>query len=693
MLKPAAYFAVFLFILILPIKGFLYYKQLSGLKSYVLGASEAAVMDMASAANSASDFNFSQAQESFNKAGQNFNEVKSEIGLISKFLGVLGSIIPNKDIKMASEADLILKAGALSAEIGSHLSLPLSILNSDNIKIGNLIDNFYLEGTKASEKAEILITTIDKINPDNLPSEYREEFIGLKEKSKIILALLTEFEDILASGRLFLGFENDKRYLLVFQNNTEMRASGGFIGSFAIIDFRNGEIKNIDVPPGGSYDTEGSLFERIIAPEPLHLVNSLWHFWDANWWPDWPTSAKKLMWFYEKSGGSTVDGVISLTPTVLEDILKIVGSVYLDSGFDFVDGSLEINADNFWEITQTFSEQKPLDHPAYFQNPYLRSSSTNASSSHENELIAAPKKIIGCLMDKIIEKISNIKNKDSFFGLIKILDDNFIQKHVLAYFSNEKLQASAVKYGFDGGVKETGRDYLMVVNTNIGGGKSDKKIKEEITHEARLEGNGSIINTVTIKRVHTGKSDEQFSGVKNIDWMRIYVPLGSELISAQGFLPPLARQFEKPDESWKADPDILISEGQASVDVDSGTKKYSEFNKTVFANWSQVAPGETAIIKIKYRLPFRLNVGQVDNLEAKIGDFFNPNIKDVMPYALYVQKQPGSIGSSFKSLFKLPNNYKIIWQYGENMDTTDYSWEASGSLDTDKYWAVIMEVD
>jgi len=78
----------------------------------------------------------------------------------------------------------------------------------------------------------------------------------------------------------------------------------------------------MEVPSGGGYDTEAGLTEFIAAPEPLHLVDPLWHFWDANWWPDWEKSAKKLMWFYEKSDGPTVDGVISITPTVIEKIIR-----------------------------------------------------------------------------------------------------------------------------------------------------------------------------------------------------------------------------------------------------------------------------------------------------------------------------------------------------------------------------------
>ena len=57
------------------------------------------------------------------------------------------------------------------------------------------------------------------------------------------------------------------------------------------------------------------------------MIAPQWYFWDANWWADWPTSANKLMWFYEKSNGPTVDGVVSFTPTVMEELLKIIGPI------------------------------------------------------------------------------------------------------------------------------------------------------------------------------------------------------------------------------------------------------------------------------------------------------------------------------------------------------------------------------
>ena len=69
-----------------------------------------------------------------------------------------------------------------------------------------------------------------------------------------------------------------KRYLLIFQNNTEMRASGGFMGSFAVMDFSNGQVSNLNVPGGGTYDTEAGLKSKIVAPKPLQLGGIYKHY-------------------------------------------------------------------------------------------------------------------------------------------------------------------------------------------------------------------------------------------------------------------------------------------------------------------------------------------------------------------------------------------------------------------------------
>ncbi|HAM88956.1 MAG: hypothetical protein US83_C0002G0056 [Candidatus Falkowbacteria bacterium GW2011_GWC2_38_22] len=710
--RPLLNFIFILIVIILPLKAFTSFKDLDNLKMRVIGTTNAAISDIKSASQSATDKDFAEAGKDFSYASKNFLEAKKEIADLNVLLNIVGSIVPNNEIRLAKNADLILEAGRLSSEIGFDLSEALSVFNQEKPSLELIINSLHAKSEKLIANTALLDGVINKIDAEALPPEYKDTFIVLREKFGLVNGNIKEFFEIIKLARVFLGFEQDKRYLFVFQNNAELRASGGFIGSFAVVDFRNGEIINLNVPGGGSYDTEGGLLERIIAPQPLALVNPLWHFWDANWWPDWQTSAEKLAWFYEKSGGSTVDGVISFTPTVLESILKIIGPLDMNEKY-----GATITAENFWQLVQVMSEQKPQDHPDYqkylklraelFKDPVVTadaaaSSSLPTTASSSNALTAnatssdtaktgeeqhAPKKIIGDMFEKIRFVMKENLSKEIFFSLAGSALESLNEKHILLYFNDDDLQAKADAYSWTGKMRSSAWDYLMVVHSNIAGAKTDRVINEDISHKTEVSEDGTITDTVEIIRRHNGIKGDAFTGVRNVDWLRVYVPEGSRLISASGFRVPDEKFFDKPDESWQEDDYLALTENKATIDENSGTKIYTEAGKTVFANWCMADPGETIVVRFKYVLPFKMVAPERTlDLKTRFEEFMNPEQKTLVPYALMAQKQPGTIGSKFFSKIILPEKFKVVWRYGgESGD------EYVGDLKVDRYRAVLVE--
>jgi hypothetical protein len=675
-LNAAFYLGVVMLFLILPFKSLNYYFSLSDLRARVMGISQAAVENIKTGAEQASDKNFTDAKDNFAKASDNFAQAEQEIKDISDILTIFAPLIPNRDVKMAAQADSVLEAGRLSTKIAEDLSSALNELNKNEVNPQVLFNDFVSSCQALNGDTAKLAKVVRQINPKNLPDEYQDKFSILKEKIDVIENSASELANLSEALKLFLGVDYDQRYLFVFQNNSEMRGSGGFIGSYALADFSQGSLKNLEVPKGGSYDTEWGMTKKIIAPEALSIVNPRWYFWDSNWWPDWPTSARKIMWFYEASEGRTVNGVISVTPTVIEKVLGAIGPIDMQAKY-----GLTFTAENFWDLTQELSEQKP----------YNASSSVATSSTavkHE------PKKIIGDLIEEIKKELPRRLNREKFFSLLKIVEESIEQKQVQLYFTDEKLEQQAIAYGADSSIKNTKWDYLMVANTNIAGGKSDRKIKEEISHQAEIQSDGSVIDTLTIKRTHTALKNETFSGVRNNDWLRIYVPLGSELISADGFSRPDEIYFSKPEAGWQTDPDVVATEGKVVVNTQSGTKIYEENNKTVFANWSQLDPGSQTTIYLKYKLPFKIEVseGRVGLFDYFI-DYLNPNQQNLLPYALLVQKQPGSLGSDFSSLLTIDSPYKLIWSYNHTDNAKPNGWNFKDDLSIDRYYAALLTKD
>jgi hypothetical protein len=293
-------------------------------------------------------------------------------------------------------------------------------------------------------------------------------------------------------------------------------------------------------------------------------------------------------------------------------------------------------------------------------------------------------------MAKIMEILPKKLNKDNLVNILALFETSLEEKQILFYFTDPKAQAEMAKRNWAGEIKDTDRDYLMVVDTNIAGQKSDRKMVEKIEHSSEVALDGSIINTVKITRTHTGVKNEAMTGVRNVDWLRVYVPKGSQLISAEGFAAPEAKYLTQvPDQSWQEN-DLVQKENDAPIDAVSGTKVYEESNKTVFANWLMVDPGQSGVVTIKYRLGFNfLDKAPVSNWLTRINNFLNPGQNILIPYSLMMQKQPGATPCEFTSQLILPKEWPIFWRYPENLIGVN-GWQVSDTLNADKYWSILI---
>jgi len=692
--RSILFFILILLAIIIPFKLLTYY-QILNVKSWqesLLGNSQSGIDSILSASESAASFNLGEAHKNFSEAGSDFVKAQEQLKEIDELVLTLASFSADDKIKLAAQSKKLLAAGEISARLGGDLTAALdSLIGSGqmNEPIGPRLQNFVLYGRAAISDSKELNQTLKTIKVKSLPTDYQQKFSDLKAQAVILQDGLSNFVNLAVGLDEFLGANMDKRYLLVFQNNNELRASGGFVGSYALVDLRDGKIKNIEVPGGGSYDTEGGLKVLMAAPQPLWLVNPLWHFWDANWWPDWELSARNLMWFLEKSDGPSVDGVITFTPTVIEKLLTVTGPIDLKEKY-----GVTITADNFWEVTQSIIEKTG--------NPEVYASSTDlgkkltAEVKKNEDLLASqdkakPKAIIGDLLGKIMETLPQKLDQANLLKLLKITDENLSAKQIMFYFSDSNLEQKMIDNGWAGKMRFAPNDYLSVINTNIAGGKSDRMMEETINHQITIQPDGTIIDNLTITRSHRGVRGEPFTGVRNVDWMRIYVPSGSELLDASGWSVPDQSYFENPDPSWKVNDYLTQTEGRATTSALSGTKIYTENGKTVFANWSMVDPGKNTIITLKYRLPFKLKREEPKTgLVALVNRLFKQE-PVVYDYSLLVQKQPGAKASNYSGSLSFSNFGQIFWKYPDNLDIMDSSWKIREPLTADKYYKILIK--
>jgi len=617
------------------------------IKDQVLNSSASAYQSLMAARQSLEQSNWPAAEQNFNSAHSDFYQAHQEINKLGRLtLGILEKLPGGQ---LVSSGSHLVKVGENLAQAGQGLAAAVNLFSYDNLfKLFNSSNN-YLTDLMAESQRELIQALagirlanqeLEEVKVSSLPDDIQQGVSSLKEKLPLVEEMLTQAEEYSNALLKILGHDNPRQYLLIFQNNSEIRATGGFIGTYGLLTLDKGLIDNLFVD--GIFNADGQLHEKIIPPRPIQKISTAWSMHDANWFADFPTSAQKIQWFYEKTGGPTTDGIISLTPVLVERLLELTGPIEMPK-YDVV-----LNTDNFVELIQYKVEV-----------------------DYDKEL-NRPKKILADFTPLFIEKLSEL-TPDQRKEAIEIIFDCLEEKHFLIYFNNSSLQNLIIDQGWSGQLSKADKDYLSVVSSNLNGFKTDKMIKETIEHQAEIQPDGSIIDILTITREHLGgHQDYDWWNKVNSNYLRVYLPKGSQLISAQGqsleiYQPPINYQ----EQGFKKDPLVNYIESGLTVDKKTGTRISEENGKTVFGNWVYVSPGETVKLVYRYKLPFKIDL-----------------TKSTDSYSLLTQKQLGSFGSNFRHQLKFPSDWQVSWKYPNDLSIVSGLVDFNDNLKTDKFLGV-----
>lgn len=649
---------ILMIILIAPGQASSYFQDVKLTKNQIAQDSTAGFLSLQNSTAALMQANIPQAQTAIDDALKSFGTAVETMESKHQILQKIASTVPVLQSEVKSRQDLLL-AGQKIAQGNTYLLKGISLTQSQvSSTLAVRLDTMISYLNSAIPNYKEALEKLGAVDPDSLPLDYQGPFKEFKIIFTSVLSDLQHLSDLGGSIKEIFGAQGQRRYLLVFQNPSELRPTGGFLGSIAIMDIKDGKILDLEVPPGGTYDLQGQLDQYLEPPTPLLLTNKRWELQDANWFPDWSASAQKIMWFYRHSRNVTVDGVIAINASVLERLLSITGPI-TDSKRD-----LTITADNALPIIQQVVEEGP--------------------EKKDNK----PKQILSDLAPQFIDHFKNSQPKDLLPLLIN-LQDALTKKEIQAYFSDRSAQEAVEQMGWSGEILKTNseQDYLSVFNANIHGQKSDAKIKQTISHQAIVQPDGTITDTVVITRTHTGNSNEKLYGAANIDYIRIYVPQNSELLSASGFTWPDESAFKVPEDWYKTDDFLTNTEKEIKIDERTGTNITNEFGKTAFGNWIITEPGQTSQIQFTYKLPFKLT--NQDKKESSWQKIISNKL--VEHYQLVVQKQSG-IDSNFESQIIFPENWSPSYQEGDGLQIAKNG-ASIGSLilNTDRVWGIVME--
>ena len=409
---------------------------------------------------------------------------------------------------------------------------------------------------------------IDAVDPNHYPSilggdKIKKNLIKLKETTDQGATFVDQARPLIKVMPSLLGESKEKKYLILFQNDKELRATGGFITAYAIFRIDKGVIhveRSDDI-----YNLDNAVANKPKAPEPilkyLPKVYSL-NLRDSNLSPDFEESMKTFNSMYQKIPGRVdIDGIIAIDTHVLVSTIKILNDEVQAAG-----------------ITFTTKEDKRCNCP---QVIYTLEDNI---SRPVNYVKSGRKDLLGALLYAIMEKALKSSPKLYWGPLFQDMIAETAQKHILFDINDKNAQDGIVALNAAGKIKTFDGDYLHINDTNFAGAKSNMYVKQNVEQSYDVKSDGSIVKTVTINYKNPyPPSDcnlERGGLCLNADlrnWLRIYVPKGSELIDSKG------------------------SEVKIST--------YEELGKTVFEGFFIVRPQGSAKFTISYRLPFKLAKG------------------------------------------------------------------------------------
>jgi hypothetical protein len=444
--------------------------------------------------------------------------------------------------------------------------------------------------------------------------------------------------------------EGPKTYLLLAQNEDELRPTGGFITAAGTVLLQDGRISKPIFVNSGYLDDWSKPYP--IAPWQLnqYMNSPVLVLRDATWFTHYPTTALYAEQLYSYVSGHSVDGVIAFNQQFVVALLRLTGPLQVPGEETLVSAG---NVITFMRDAKQPSEEERAD-PDWDNKLFLTELAT-------------------VLLDKILS------GQVPWERLGETLATAMDERSLLVQMDNPTLADYLSRRGWDGAVRPGAADFLLVADSNIGFNKTNALVETSIGYEVDLR--TLLAPTAVLSVTHQNNSPEMFTCVHwNYAWadkwnyhekepypvsdcywnyMRVYRPVGTELIDdVSQFIPA---NWMLNYNSVPPRVDVLNDEEIAGVQA--------------FGTLKVVRGGESIYTAMRFALP--LNVLQVESQDGLLG------------YRLKIQKQPGTLDVPVQIRVYLPLE-AVIYRVPEGASIEGNTVTYQARLQTDLFFDVLF---
>ena len=416
-----------------------------------------------------------------------------------------------------------------------------------------------------------------------------KELLADVNKLNPLIDLISSTSDFLPE---IFGFPTPRKYMILFQNNMELRPGGGFIGSFATFTLDKGRVHNFTI--NNVYSADGQLKGHIDPPFALrrYLPIEHWYLRDSNFDLDFEKNSYNAAYLLDLSLNEKVDGVIGIDLSLVKNLVASIGNVHV------VDYNLNVSANNLFLLTEEKSEKNNF-----------------AGSSQKKDFLNS-------LFKSIISSLQS-NNNISYLDLLQGLSTSLSEKHIQLGSNDPNLQNISSLGGWSSSLAENRKkdsgillDFLGTNEANLGVNKANYFVSRSASYKINILEDGRISNKLSISFKNNAKSNA-WPGGNYKNYLRLIVPEDAVIEKVtindkeQQIIPAITDPAEFSRDNFVPPQGLEV-------------ENYKDSGKTVFGFLVNIPINSLKNVAIEYTLPQNLTLTRISNT-----------------YSLKIFKQPG----------------------------------------------------
>lgn len=457
----------------------------------------------------------SQAQKDFTSASTEFNLVNASL---SSLPGII-TLIPNYGSRLSAALHVlpiameVSHAGVLGCSV---LSLVISRFHDPlNTKAQGLtMADFSLVEVDFQQIKTLLNLVIDQIGhlqPSDLQLDPRlgKTLATFQKEIPTVQMWLGTVEQLLPVAPALLGIGTPANYLIELLDSTELRPGGGFMGNFGFATLSGARLTSASITDVYLLDRPFEASGKVIPYPPAYtwfdLAPASWTFRDSNLDADFPTAARYSEANYKHEGGNIqVQGVIAITPALIQQALEITGPIKIP------------------EYNETVTAQNLIGLIHYHQ---LAVGGQESQRKHFTSVLA----------EQFLARVRQLSST-ALPQFLKLFMNALHTKNLQVYLNSSVAENLLQTYHLNSAIEAPNSDSLFLVDANISPNKASDQITDTLNDQISIDANGNVIHHTTLSYAWLTKAQIYGADVYR-DYLRVYVPPDSVLQSQNGWEP------------------------------------------------------------------------------------------------------------------------------------------------------------